>query len=173
MPWARPRVPARPTWCWGGCGAPASCVPRPMLRCRKAGARRNAGRSTPLWQIREGAERSERSETPRPLLVSHPSPVISVVSTEARRAERRDLLSTIGRLSWGEGLSAPRFALRSRRRNSPKTARRMKCRLSLLCRKLVLDGGVWFFLVGFVLENGFLRLQQLDHLAEFFRPYVT
>ena len=32
---------------------------------------------------------------------------------------------------------------------------------------------VWFFLVGFVLENGFLRLQQLDHLAEFLRPYVT
>src|SRR5258708_27221316 len=43
---------------------------------------------------------------------------ISVVSTEARRAERRDLLSTIGRLSWREGLSAPRFALRSRRRKN-------------------------------------------------------
>src|SRR5216684_6488491 len=33
---------------------------------------------------------------------------ISVVSTEARRAERRDLLSSIGRLSW-RGLSAPRL----------------------------------------------------------------
>src|SRR6266851_5928689 len=43
---------------------------------------------------------------------------ISVVSTEARRAERRDLLSKIGRLSWREGLSAPRFALRSRRRKN-------------------------------------------------------
>src|SRR5258707_5964818 len=47
-----------------------------------------------------------------------------VVSTEgpldfARgrlRPERRDLLSPISRLSWREGLSAPRFALRSRRR---------------------------------------------------------
>jgi hypothetical protein len=53
--------------------------------------------------------------------------VIFVVSTEgplafARgklRPERRDLLTTIGRLSWREGLSAPRFALRSRRRKSP------------------------------------------------------
>src|SRR5918995_5719671 len=59
---------------------------------------------------------------------------IFVVSTEgplafARgklRPERRDLLSTIGRLSWREGLSAPRGvypersrgALRSRRRKS-------------------------------------------------------
>src|SRR5260370_25545804 len=43
----------------------------------------------------------------------------SVVSTEGRRPERRDLLSTISRLSWREGLSAPRFALRSRRRKSP------------------------------------------------------
>ena len=42
-----------------------------------------------------------------------------VVSTEARRAERRDLLSTISRLLWKEGLSAPRFALRSRRRKLP------------------------------------------------------
>ena len=40
----------------------------------------------------------------------------AVVSTKARRAARRDLLSTIGRLSLREGLSAPRFALRSRRR---------------------------------------------------------
>src|ERR1700738_4197037 len=47
----------------------------------------------------------------------------SVVSTEARRAERRDLLSTIGRLSWREGLSAPRFALRSRRRGVALCAR--------------------------------------------------
>src|SRR5258708_9838607 len=35
------------------------------------------------------------------------------------RPERRALLSTIGRLSWREGLSAPRFALRSRRGKSP------------------------------------------------------
>src|SRR5580704_10375151 len=41
---------------------------------------------------------------------------LPVVSTEGRRPERRDLLSTISRLSWREGLSAPRFALRSRRR---------------------------------------------------------
>src|SRR5262249_48131446 len=40
-------------------------------------------------------------------------------STEGRRPERRDLLSTISRLSWTEGLSAPRFALRSRRRKVP------------------------------------------------------
>ena len=32
---------------------------------------------------------------------------------------------------------------------------------------------VSIFLVGVVFENGFLRLQQLDHLAEFLRPYVT
>jgi len=38
--------------------------------------------------------------------------VTSVVSTEGRRPERRDLLSAIGCLSWREGLSAPRFALR-------------------------------------------------------------
>src|SRR6185437_9529480 len=43
----------------------------------------------------------------------------SVVSTKARRAARRDLFSTIGRLSLREGLSAPRFALRSRRRAVP------------------------------------------------------
>src|SRR3979490_1790279 len=50
-----------------------------------------------------------------------------VVSTEgpldfARgrlRPEWRDLLSTISRLLWREGLSAPRFALRSRRRKLP------------------------------------------------------
>src|SRR5882757_344957 len=40
----------------------------------------------------------------------------SVVSTEGRRPEWRDLLSTISRLWSREGLSAPRFALRSRRR---------------------------------------------------------
>jgi hypothetical protein len=51
----------------------------------------------------------------------------SVVSTEAPldfargklRAEWRDLLSTTSRLSLRKGLSTPRFALRSRRRNSP------------------------------------------------------
>src|SRR5258708_29683000 len=43
---------------------------------------------------------------------------LPVVSTEARRAEWRDLLSTISRLSLKEGLSTPRFALRSRRRGS-------------------------------------------------------
>src|SRR5258708_12638622 len=42
-----------------------------------------------------------------------------VVSTEGRRPEWRDLLSTISRLLWREGLSAPRFALRSRRRKLP------------------------------------------------------
>src|SRR5258708_23474460 len=40
-----------------------------------------------------------------------------VVSTEARSAECRDPLSTISRQLWRQGLSAPRFALRSRRRN--------------------------------------------------------
>src|SRR5258708_34743725 len=44
---------------------------------------------------------------------------VPVVSTKARRAARRDLLSTISRLSLREGLSAPRFALRSRRRKLP------------------------------------------------------
>src|SRR4029077_15074925 len=39
-----------------------------------------------------------------------------VVSTEGRRPERRDLLSTLSPLSWKQGLSAPRVALRSRRR---------------------------------------------------------
>src|SRR6267154_4333329 len=34
--------------------------------------------------------------------------VFPVVSTEARRAERRDLASTVGRLSLKQGLSAPR-----------------------------------------------------------------
>src|SRR5882757_1747554 len=41
-----------------------------------------------------------------------------VVSTEGRRPEWRDLLSSTSRLLSREGLSAPRFALRSRRRNS-------------------------------------------------------
>src|SRR3981189_1744094 len=36
--------------------------------------------------------------------------------TEARRAERKVLFSTISGLSLRKGLSAPRFALRSRRR---------------------------------------------------------
>src|SRR5712692_99895 len=44
---------------------------------------------------------------------------LSVVSTEGRRPERRDLLSTTSRLSWREGLSAPRCALRSSRRKWP------------------------------------------------------
>src|SRR5229473_7564396 len=49
---------------------------------------------------------------------------ISVVSTGARSAERRDLLSTISGLSWREGLSARACGPRSRRRgvaicNSP------------------------------------------------------
>src|SRR5216683_7268913 len=44
---------------------------------------------------------------------------ISVVSTKARRAARRDLLSPISCLSLTQGLSAPRFALRSRRRKGP------------------------------------------------------
>ena len=52
--WARPRMQARPTWCWGDCGVPASCVPLPMTSCRKAGVRRNAGRSTPPWRARDG-----------------------------------------------------------------------------------------------------------------------
>ena len=39
-----------------------------------------------------------------------------VVSTEGRRPEWRDLTSTISRLSSKQGLSTPRFALRSRRR---------------------------------------------------------
>src|SRR5580692_10292148 len=42
-----------------------------------------------------------------------------VVSTEGRRPEWRDLRSTISRLLWREGLSTPRFALRSRRRKLP------------------------------------------------------
>src|SRR6185369_10655610 len=42
----------------------------------------------------------------------------TVVSTKARRAARRDLLSTTSRQSWREGLSTSRFALRSRRRET-------------------------------------------------------
>jgi acetolactate synthase I/II/III large subunit len=42
-----------------------------------------------------------------------------VVSTKVRRAAWRDLLSTKSRLSLREGLSAPRFLLRSRRRKLP------------------------------------------------------
>ena len=41
---------------------------------------------------------------------------ISVVSTGARSAERRDLLSTISGLSWKEGLSARPFGPWLRRR---------------------------------------------------------
>src|SRR5918999_1825599 len=53
-----------------------------------------------------------------------PTPVVSTegpldFARGKLRPERRDLLSTIGRLSWREGLSAPRFALRSRRRRLP------------------------------------------------------
>src|SRR6266851_9906091 len=44
----------------------------------------------------------------------------SVVSTGARSAERRDLLSTISGLSWREGLSARPSGPRSRRRKSPR-----------------------------------------------------
>src|SRR6266849_10993048 len=59
---------------------------------------------------------------------------ISVVSTGARSAERRDLLSTISGLSWREGLSARACGPRSRRRgvaicDSPALAgeRNMSC----------------------------------------------
>src|SRR6266702_4672578 len=45
------------------------------------------------------------------------SVVISVVSTGARSAERRDLVSTISRFSWREGLSARACGPRSRRQN--------------------------------------------------------
>ena len=44
---------------------------------------------------------------------------ISVVSTGARSAERRDLLSTISGFLWREGLSARAFGSRSRRREQP------------------------------------------------------
>ena len=45
---------------------------------------------------------------------------LPVVSTEGRRPERRDLLSTIGRLSWNEGLSTPRGVYsRAKSRGAP------------------------------------------------------
>jgi hypothetical protein len=51
-------------------------------------------------------------------LVPHMTiPVVST-GTERSEVERRDLLSTISGLLSGEGLSAPRFALRSRRRGT-------------------------------------------------------
>src|SRR5713101_3276492 len=54
------------------------------------------------------------SRTPRPDRIA-----ISVVSTGARSAERRDLVSTISGLSWRQGLSAWACGPRSRRRKSP------------------------------------------------------
>src|SRR5580704_5779204 len=51
--------------------------------------------------------------------------VLSVVSTGARSAERRDLLSTISSQSWTEGLSARPFGPWSRRRKSLHSTRAM------------------------------------------------
>ena len=93
-----------------------------------------------------GAERAERSETCFP-------------SEAAQRAvEPRDRLL----LSGQQNRSLHCASLRS----APVGMTGVAIALRLL-------NAVSIFLVGFVLENGFLRLQQLDHLAEFFRPYVT
>jgi hypothetical protein len=49
---------------------------------------------------------------------------LSVVSTEGRRPERRDLLSTIGSLLWREGLSARPGVYPERSRGGPWSRRR-------------------------------------------------
>src|SRR5216684_3408978 len=49
---------------------------------------------------------------------------LSVVSTGARSAERRDLLSTIGHLLWREGLSARDGVYPERSRGGPRSRRR-------------------------------------------------
>ena len=74
------------------------------------------------WRWR-GPDLNQGTQRTRPAcllaVISHVvNAKIFVVSTKARRAARRDLLSPISRLSLNEGLSAPRFALRSRRRKS-------------------------------------------------------
>src|SRR5216683_1252183 len=49
---------------------------------------------------------------------------LSIVSTEGRRPERRDLLSTTSRLSWREGLSATRGVYPERSRGALRSRRR-------------------------------------------------
>src|SRR5258708_9802836 len=53
---------------------------------------------------------------------------LSVVSTGARSAERRDLLSTIGHLLWREGLSARAGVYPERSRGGPRSRRRESLR---------------------------------------------
>src|SRR3977135_2402061 len=81
-------------WLYAGRGSAIPCETR---RCRRQGV------FILLSRLRAG--------------LSHMA--TPVVSTEGRRPEWRDLPSTISRLLWREGLSAPRFALRSRRRKLP------------------------------------------------------
>ena len=63
------------------------------------------GKKWVLWEV-------ARELSPEPLVLA----AASVVSTEARSAERRDLVSTISGLSWRQGLSARACGPRSRRR---------------------------------------------------------
>src|SRR5258708_31665222 len=88
----------------------------------------DTGKTMKVLELRGFAGITGRPQTPRmaPGLSHVVNAKISVVSTKAPldfargklRAARRDLLSPISRLSLNEGLSAPRFALRSRRRKS-------------------------------------------------------
>src|ERR1700730_7042041 len=93
-----------------------------------SGGARPSSASPPDWKTRppqtpcvEGETCSLSKVLPPPSYAGLSHMTSSVVSTEGRRPEWRDLLSTISRLLLREGLSASRFALRSRRRKSPGT----------------------------------------------------
>ncbi len=92
-----------------------------LLLCRAAGRPDLAQLHQPVrrhHQARRSADEVRQEAQARP----DRGAVTSVVSTEARSAERRDLLSTIGHLSWREGLSARACGPRSRRRESSALA---------------------------------------------------
>src|SRR5580704_7319016 len=125
-PWRAPARSTRPSW-------------RSWLKLRQGGGERGEPRrlQDQLGRIRDGepshrepaprraaGRRREHPEEPGRVALGHEAIAYgnSVVSTEAPldfaqgklRAEWRDLLSTTSRLSLRKGLSAPRFALRSR-----------------------------------------------------------
>ncbi len=107
----------------------------------------DTGKTMKILELWGFAGIAGRLQTPRmaPGLSHVVNTKIPVVSTKAPldfargklRAARRDLLSPISCLSGREGLSAPRFALRSRRRKSPHAIALRMARVATLATALL------------------------------------
>jgi hypothetical protein len=97
---------------WARCAASEWCRLASRASASRATFRTSIG---PTSSIRRRSSTRWRAPSPDKLPSSRPRPPLDFARGELR-AEWRDLLSTIGRLSLRGGLSAPRFALRSRRR---------------------------------------------------------